>query len=153
MNRRAQTPRRTVSLAITASDDTGRMLVVLRPPDDPDLPGIWGLPAGRVGPGETPEAAAARVGREKLGVAVEKLTYLRRGATERPGYDLEMELFQARIAAGEPAVPQPGEGVTQYSAWQWAEPAILEPAAARGSLCCRLLFESRANNPTERTTS
>jgi hypothetical protein len=106
-----------------------------------------------VGPGETPEAAAARVGREKLGVEVEQLTPLRRGATLRPGYRLEMELFQARIAAGEPSVPQPGKGVTQYAAWEWSGPDILEPAAARGSLCCRLFFESSTNNPNERTTS
>jgi 8-oxo-dGTP diphosphatase len=148
LNLQSNALHRTVSLAIEAPDTSGRILAVRRPPDDPDLPDAWGLPAGRVRPEESLQAAAVRVGREKLGVEIEGVAPLRRGSTPRPDYRLEMDLVRARIASGEPVVPQPGAGVTQYSAWRWADPGVLEAAAARGSLCCRLFFESRSNGPS-----
>lgn len=135
--------RSTVSLAIEAPGDPGRLLVVLRPPDDPDLPGVWGLPAGRRAEGEAVDTAARRIGREKLGVEVEPLGVLEEGAIDRPAYRLGMVLLRARITAGEPSVPQPTEGVTRYAEWRWGRPADLEPAASMGSLCCRLLIRAR----------
>lgn len=123
---------------------------MLRPPDDPDLPDVWGLPAGRVGPGEAPEAAATRVAMEKLGIRVTGLVPLRRGTADRSGYRLEMELFGGRIGSGTPEVPQPGEGVTRYAAWRWAHPDLFEPAARQGSLCCRLFIQSREHESQTR---
>ena len=137
--------RQTVSLAIPAPDESDRVLVVLRPPDDPDLPDVWGLPAGRLAPDETVEAAALRIAREKLGVEVEGPRVLEEGSLDRPGYRLEMILLQARIVSGKPRVPQPGVGVTQYVDWRWGAPGVLEPAAAKGSLCCRLFLAAEVD--------
>ena len=137
--------RRTVSLAIPAPDGSDRVLVVLRPPDDPDLPDVWGLPAGRMAPDETVEAGALRIAREKLGVEVAGPRVLQDGGLDRPGFRLEMTLVRARIVSGEPRVPQPGTGVTQYVDWRWDAPGVLEPAAEKGSLCCRLFLAAEGS--------
>ena len=110
------------------------LLLVRRPDDDDSLPGVWGLPAVSLGPGESEEDAVRRAGRDKLGVKVEPL---------RPvGREGSMTDWQARVAAGEPAVPQQGPD-TQYTDLRWGEPAELVPAAREGSLCCRVLLRAR----------
>jgi 8-oxo-dGTP diphosphatase len=130
--------KRSVSLAITDPRQPGALLLVQRPDDDADLPGVWGLPAASLGEGESWEAAAGRAGREKLGVELTVHGVLQRGTLQRDGYLLDMRLYAAGIAAGEPHVPQEAPGVTQYRAWRWGAPAALQPAAERGSLCSQL---------------
>ena len=105
-----------------------------RPDDDADLPGVWGLPAATLGEAETEEDAVRRGGREKLGVEVLPLRAI--------GTDGSMTDWEARIASGSPAVPQPGPN-TQYAAMRWGEPRELVPAARRGSLCSRVLLRAR----------
>jgi ADP-ribose pyrophosphatase YjhB (NUDIX family) len=122
-----------------------RWLLVRRPDDDPDLPGVWGLPAGSHADGELDEALVRRIGREKLGVETEDLGRLSAGHVDRAGYRLEMRLHAARIVAGEPRVPQPVPGVTQYSGWDWKPPVELRAGADRGSLCCRLALDVAAD--------
>ena len=89
--------KRSVSLVI---EDGDRVLLVRRPDDDADLPGVWGLPAASLAKGESQEDAVRRAGREKLGVEVRPLEPL--------GQDGSMTDFRAEIVTGEPAVPQPG---------------------------------------------
>lgn len=129
---------------IRSPDDLRRVLLVRRPEDDPDLPGVWGLPAGRFQEGESRPDTVRRVGMEKLGVRVDPGPVLHRGRTTRPGCLLEMELVAARLVAGEPSVPQGRSGVTQYTEWRWGTAQDLEPASALGSLCCRLFLEAEA---------
>ena len=132
---------RTISFVIKRPGDPEALLTVLRPPDDADLPDAWGLPAGRVRPGESWTDAVRRAGRDKLGVELDVGRELNRGSTHRAAYLLEMRLFEATITHGEPHVPQPHADVTQYRAWRWARADTLRPAAERGSLCCRLCLE------------
>ena len=122
-----------------------RWLLVRRPGDDPDLSGVWGLPAGSYAKGETDEALVRRIGWEKLGVEAADLGLLRAGSLDRSGYRLEMRLHAARIVAGEPRVPQSVSGITQYSDWGWKPPAELRDGADRGSLCCRLALDFAAS--------
>lgn len=136
--------REAISFVVRRPDAPDRILVVLRPPDDPELPDVWGLPAGSRRPGEDWVDAVRRAGIDKLGVRLNVGRELRRGSTERRAYTLAMRLFEATIAEGEPAVPQPHPEVTQYQAWQWATSDILIPAADLGSLCCRLHLEAEA---------
>jgi 8-oxo-dGTP diphosphatase len=110
------------------------LLLVRRPDDDEDLPGVWGLPAVSLAPGESEEEAVRRAGRDKLGVEVEPI--------ERVGGEQTMTDWEARIVSGEPAVPQPGPH-TQYAELRFGEPADLVPAARRGSLCSRVLLRAR----------
>src|SRR5688572_9064527 len=120
MSEPPHTVRRSVSVAVRRRDDAEAVLVVRRPLDDPDLPGVWGLPAASLAPGESWEDAVRRTGTEKLGVHLLIGRELSRGATERAGYTLEMRLFEANIQVGEPAVPQAWVEVTQYVEWRWA---------------------------------
>ena len=140
----ARPPRPALALVIEDPESAGgapRWLLVRRPDDDPDLPGVWGLPAGSHAEGETDEALVRRIGREKLGVGTEDLGRLSEGHADRTGYRLEMRLHAARIVAGEPRVPQSVPGVTQYAEWVWKPPAELRDGARRGSLCCRLALD------------
>jgi 8-oxo-dGTP pyrophosphatase MutT (NUDIX family) len=115
-------------------EDGDRVLLVRRPDDDDDLPGVWGLPAASVAGGESAEDAVRRAGREKLGVDVRVL--------EPIGSDGPMTDFRAEIVTGEPAVPQVGAN-TQYVELRWGALADLAPAARRGSLCSRVLLRAR----------
>jgi NUDIX domain-containing protein len=123
--------KRSVSLVIEGPEG---LLVVRRPDDDADLPGVWGLPAVSLAAGESEEDAVRRAGRDKLGVELEPV--------ERVGREGTMTDWQARILSGEPAVPQPGPH-TQYTDLRWGEPSELLPAAREGSLCCRVLLRAR----------
>ena len=123
------------------------VLTVLRPEDDEDLPNVWGLPAGTLRPGEEWEAAVRRVGLEKLGVQLEVVKELERGSAERRNYRMQMRLYEAKIVKGTPFVPQPDDAFTQYTKWKWGKGSDLQPAAQRGSLCCRLYL--RAENVTQ----
>lgn len=135
--------KRSVSVAIAAGD---RVLIVQRPHDDEDLPNAWGLPAASLRAGENWVAAVKRAGREKLGVELEVGKELQRGSLERKDYTLEMRLYEARLAAHEPVVPQPDTTVTQYQSWRWGTARDLEPAAEKGSLCCRLYLRTTFPN-------
>jgi methylated-DNA-protein-cysteine methyltransferase-like protein len=133
-----------VALAISRPGRTRKLIIVRRPPDDPDLPDAWGLPAASLRSGETWNAAALRAARDKLGIAIDLGPEINRGSTQRRQSRLEMRLFRATLRTGKPHVPQPVPGVTQYAAWRWDTADALRPAADRGSLCCRLALESAA---------
>jgi ADP-ribose pyrophosphatase YjhB (NUDIX family) len=131
--------KRSVSLVI---EGPAGLLLVRRPDDDESLPGAWGLPAASLRPGESERDAVLRAGREKLGVDLDPVGVVAEERAERPGYEIAMRDWAVRIVAGEPAVPQPGEG-TQYVESRWGQPADLAPAARAGSLCARALLRER----------
>ena len=131
--------KQSISLVI---EGPGGILLVRRPEDDEDLPGLWGLPAASLNQDESEEDAVRRTGRTKLGVEVRPLRPLGEAVGERPAYRIRMRDWAAEIVAGRPAVPQAGAG-TQYDELRWGDAAELLPAARAGSLCCRVLLESR----------
>jgi 8-oxo-dGTP pyrophosphatase MutT (NUDIX family) len=110
------------------------LLLVRRPEGDESLPGVWGLPAASLGPGESEEDAVRRAGREKLGVDVRPAHPIGREDT--------MTDWAAEIVAGAPSVPHDGPN-TQYTELRWADPRELAPAARQGSLCSRVLLRAR----------
>jgi 8-oxo-dGTP pyrophosphatase MutT (NUDIX family) len=130
------------SISLVIEGGGGPVLLVLRPDDDESLPGLWGLPALTLAPGEDEDAAVRRCGREKLGVEVEPGRLIGEAETDRKSYSLRMRDRAARIVAGSVAVPQPHRG-TQYVDWRWGEAADLRPAARAGSLCCQVLLRAR----------
>jgi ADP-ribose pyrophosphatase YjhB (NUDIX family) len=136
--------KRSVSLVIEAP---AGLLLVRRPDDDESLPGAWGLPAASLLAGESERDAVVRAGREKLGVELEVVGVLAEERAQRPGYEIAMRDWAVRIAVGEPAVPQPGEG-TQYVEWRWGRAEDLAPAARAGSLCARALLRERGLGST-----
>jgi thiamine biosynthesis protein ThiI len=133
-----------VSLAIFGPDDRNRVLVVRRPAEPgEEFGGMWGLPATTVAAQETPEEAAVRLARQKLGIEVELGPVLARGTQERLGGPLTMLLFEARPSRWPPQLSRPVDtgGVTYYTDWKWGGAADLAPTAKAGSLCCRLFLE------------
>jgi ADP-ribose pyrophosphatase YjhB (NUDIX family) len=131
--------KRSVALVIERPEG---ILLVRRPDGDESLPGMWGLPAVTLERAEAEDAAVRRAGRSKLGVEVRPLRSIGVADAERPGYRIRMRDWSAEIESGEPDVPQRGGG-TQYVALRWGDPLELAPAARAGSLCCRVVLESR----------
>lgn len=135
--------KRSVSLVI---EGPAGVLLVRRPDDDDSLPGLWGLPAASLREGESEREALLRVGLEKLGVEVEPLRAIGEAEAERADHRIAMRDWGARIVAGEPGLPQAGEG-TQYVEWRWGDPAELTPAAQAGSVCARVLLRALGSWP------
>ena len=146
--------KRSVALAVYAvsgvsgGNGGSRVILVRRPVYDAEFPGMWGLPAASCRNGETPQQAAARVGVQKLGVPLALGDVLAQGEQTRPGYELKMTQFQARLVRQEPQLPSIDSEAgnpeamdsTLYTAWRWGEPSELYESAQKGSLCSQLLL-------------
>ena len=72
MNGRAVLPRQLVGAGVAAFDPHGRLLLIRRRDN-----GLWDIPGGRVEPGESVEAAAAREFHEEVGIVAGQLELLR----------------------------------------------------------------------------
>jgi ADP-ribose pyrophosphatase YjhB (NUDIX family) len=130
-------PRReAVAFVLYRDGSREEFLSVLRPENDPDLPGVWGLPAGSKEAGESWEGALLRAGREKLGVDLRVRREIFQGEAEREGYRLHLRLYEVEVLSGEIRLRE-GGGKTYYPEWKWVRKEDLEEAASRGSLCCR----------------
>jgi 8-oxo-dGTP diphosphatase len=130
--------KQSISLVIEGPDG---LLLVRRPDDDEELPGLWGLPAASLEKGESEHEAVRRAGRTKLGVKVRPVRPIGQATGERPAYRIWMRDWEAEILSGRPAVPQRGTG-TQYDELRWGDATDLVPAARAGSLCARVVLES-----------
>lgn len=100
--------------AVALLDVDGRVLIAQRPQGKP-MAGLWEFPGGKIGPGETPEAALVRELKEELGIDTRE-SCLAPIAFASHGYEdfhLLMPLFVCRKWRG---IPQPLEG----QALKWA---------------------------------
>jgi ADP-ribose pyrophosphatase YjhB (NUDIX family) len=107
-----------------------QILLVRRPDNDDELPGIWGLPAGTRRDQETAGEIIVRIGRDKLGVKLAPVRLLASGTQDRPRYKLNMQLWEASM-----------DGTPKYPQWQWGLLDLLRTGAAAGSLCCELALQ------------
>ena len=123
------------------NEDRSKFLVVQRPADDENLPNVWGLPASSLKEGESFEEATVRAGKDKLGVQVKTVKLIGEDSIEREKYVLHMKEYEVEIVEGEPEVPQPIEGVTQYQQWRWGTGEDLCEAAGKASLCCKIYLD------------
>jgi 8-oxo-dGTP diphosphatase len=92
---------RVVAALIPAPEDASRFLVQQRLPHA-SRANLWEFPGGKVEPGESDEAALAREGREELDVELAVGRRLWSTSHEYPDLVVQLELFAADIAAGEP---------------------------------------------------
>ena len=93
------TARYALNLVVDGAD---RLLLLRRAASATLGPGLWGLPAGKIEPGETPAAAAARELREEIGCGhgVEVLRQLDPVRDSYYGGKFEIHLFHLRWRHG-----------------------------------------------------
>jgi len=153
----AKPTKKSVALAIFKEDEPSRVLLVCRPTDDVEFPGMWGLPAASLHGSETYQKSALRIGAQKLGTQVRVGKSIGSGSQDRRDYTLEMYLYGASLDGALPVLPcatekSPGitprippritPRVTMYVSWRWGILGELEESARRGSLCSQLLLEA-----------
>ncbi|MGH3168456.1 MAG: NUDIX hydrolase [Trebonia sp.] len=132
------------SVAVVVRGADGTFLVVKRP-DDPEDPlaGLWGLPAITLRAGEDERSAAARVGQAKLGVTLAVGDKIGEKTADRGAHVLTLSDYEATVASGTVAVPQPGASMTQYAEARFtADRGVLGEAAGQGSVCAQIFLES-----------
>jgi len=118
------------SIAVLIRKD-GLILSVRRADNDDELPGVWGLPAGSFRESETLADLIARIGQQKLGVALTPIRKIAEGTQDRPAYRLQMELWEVSML-----------GIPSHTAFQWAPIGVLKQGMIQGSLCCELAVRS-----------
>jgi 8-oxo-dGTP diphosphatase len=96
----ARPPLHVVGAAII---EDGRVFLARRGPGM-SMPGKWEFPGGKVEAGEEPCAALAREVAEELGLEIEPLDLLGRGAADYDGRRIELEVWRARRLAGAPVL-------------------------------------------------
>ena len=104
-------------------DADGRVLLARRPRGKP-MEGLWEFPGGKIGAGETPEAALVRELREELAIDVAEscLAPLTFASHAYEDFHLLMTLFVCRVWAGSPR-PLEGQEIT------WARPNCMAELA------------------------
>ena len=127
-------------------------LSVRRPLDDEHLPGLWGLPAITLAPGELPESGLRRVGREKLAIDIAPVAFVGIDTVERSDHRLILMDLEAELLEGQPDVEAATGSGTRYIEQRWTDDVeTLREAAERGSLCCRILLartdQARSTGP------
>jgi 8-oxo-dGTP diphosphatase len=102
-------------------DPDNRVLIARRPVGKP-MAGLWEFPGGKVGAGETPEAALCRELKEELGIeACETcLAPFTFASHAYPGFHLVMPLFLCRTWEGEIA-PKEGQEIKWVRASRLAD--------------------------------
>lgn len=127
--------------------DPRRFLAVRRPADDDRLPDVWGLPAVSLAPGELPEAAVRRIGREKLATEIEPTRFVGARAGDRGDHQLILMDIEAALAGPEPDVTRAPTQRTRYVEQRWtSDLELLVDAARKGSLCSQALLASEARS-------
>lgn len=133
-----------VAAIISNPNSLKEILAVKRPPDDESLPDVWGLPAVTVKEGELPEDAIRRLGVEKLSTKIEPISYVGIKRADRGSYELILMDIAAELKGQEPSVKEATTTGTKYVDQKWTNDyAIFEEAAKKGSLCSRILLESK----------
>lgn len=132
------------SVAAVVRREDGSFLAVRRPPDDRELPDVWGLPAVTLGAGELPEQGLRRIGTEKLGAQIQPTRFLGIKSADRGDHELILMDIEAQLV-GEtvPDVARATTSGTRYVEQLWTcDTELLRPAAAQGSLCSQILLEA-----------
>ena len=134
-----------VALVIRSLEDKNKVLLVLRPQDDKELPGIWGLPATTCQSMESEDMAARRIGPQKLSRALRFGCKLASDNQVYTDHALEMTLYEASLEDTTPGLIKEISGIsniTLYIKWQWNVLAMFKTSANQGSLCSRIILRS-----------
>jgi 8-oxo-dGTP diphosphatase len=105
--------RKTVTVAAAVIKEHDRFLLSRWQEGHP-LAGWWGLPGGKVEPGETHQMALAREMREELGITVRVDDLVHMARTIYPWSIVRLYFYECQIMAGNP-IPQEGQAIGWYS--------------------------------------
>ena len=131
------------AVAVVIENELGQPLIIQRPESDPELGGLWGLPALAHDCAQDQREIAKLVGPKKLGVELEIRQKIGEQTMDRGNYVLRLADFSAKIVDGTPSVPQSDETLVQYTSFQYAsDPRILCISALKGSVCSRIYLDS-----------
>jgi len=134
----------TIAVVLINPENSSEILAVKRPADDDSLPNVWGLPAVIVKEGELPEDAVKRLGFEKLATEIEPMSYVGIKRAERDTHELILMDIQAKLKGKQPSVKDGITTGTKYVDQRWTRDySIFTEAANNGSLCSRILLESK----------
>ncbi|MEB3224090.1 MAG: (deoxy)nucleoside triphosphate pyrophosphohydrolase [Candidatus Sericytochromatia bacterium] len=86
-------------------DEAGAVLCALRGPEMA-LSGHWEFPGGKVGPGETPEAALVREIHEELGCTIVVGGLLVDHVHPMPGRTIRLRTYASRLVGGTPTASE-----------------------------------------------
>lgn len=86
-----------VALVIRSPEDRNKVLLVLRPQGDKELPGIWGLPATTCQSMESEDMAALRIESQKLNRVLRLECKLASDNQVYSDHVLEMTLYEASL--------------------------------------------------------
>ena len=105
--------------AIALIDSDGRVLIAQRP-EGKHLAGLWEFPGGKLGEGETPEAALIREAHEELGIDIEESCLAPISFTSHAydAFHLLMPLYVCRVWNGTVTA-------REGQALKWVRPAKL----------------------------
>ena len=133
-----------IAVALQNPNNPSQILVVKRPPEDENLPNVWGLPAVVVEEDELPEVAVKRLGLEKLSTSIEPVSYLGIKRADRGSYELILMDIVANLIGEPPSVIDAPTNNTKYVDQKWTSDfSILLEAATKGSLCSQIFLESK----------
>lgn len=132
-----------VSFILYRNKEQKEFMAVMRPDEDKEIGGMWGLPATGFDPKkESPDKAVVRAAKEKLGVEVELMKRLPMVMIQqRKGYDLLLIDYICRLRSGEPDVSKAKTKGTKYVGQLWTDdPKILQKIAESGSICTQVFL-------------
>lgn len=133
-----------VAVVLHNPENEKEILIVLRPPDDENLPNVWGLPATTAAEGEMPEDLVRRIGKEKLTTTIEPTQRVGIKSQDKGTYELVLMDVEARLVGGEPSVVDALTAGTKYVEQKWVtDYSVLIPGAKEGSVCDRIFLESQ----------
>jgi len=134
--------KKAVALVIFRDESREEIVSVLRPEEDQDHPGAWGLPATSLKEGEDWEDAVHRAAENKLGVDVSIEGLMSEGGQARDEYGITLRNYRVEIESGEVEVDRGQTEGTDYVEWSWRPPnALRDTAEDSESLCTTLLLD------------
>ena len=136
------------SVALIIYNSEGKYLIVKRPFEPEENYYEWGFPAAsKLSLDESWEEVVHRAAKTKLGIEVEIVRMIGEDKAQRKDYNLVLRDYEVKIVTGEPSVPQPYEGVTQYTDFRYTDNSkdILE-SAQKGSVCTRIFLDDKEIN-------
>lgn len=117
----------------------GRFLLLFRYDTDGEND-RWGLPAGKIDPGETPEQAVVRETLEETGIDLRKtgFHFFRKVYPRYPDYDFVFHMFYTDLESRPPVKLNPRE----HSGFCWFTPgdALKAPLVRELPACLELFF-------------